>query len=170
MSAAATLQVGLATERDVLAEAVLTSGDSEPREHLLARHRLRSFHVVDGSVDGLEQPPRPGEILFERLPMRPEGGQPLKVGPAEDALDLLQLEAQLPVEQDLLKGQELGLLVEAVAIRTDLGGLQQVDLVVEVQRTDAHARHRGDLLDGVRHQSFPSPVEGRDAPRGEIPF
>ena len=54
-----------------------------------------------------------------------EGSDPLEFGPAQDLLDLFQLQPQLPVEQDLLEGQKLRLLIEPVTIGPDIGGLEQ---------------------------------------------
>ena len=45
------------------------------------------------------------------------------------------------------------LLVKAVAAGTVVGGLEETDFVVEVERADADARHGGDLFDGVGHVS-----------------
>ena len=56
-------------------------------------------------------------FFSQNLPVRFEGGDFFEIGPAQDSLDLLQLEPQLPVKQDLLERQELRLFVEPVAIR-----------------------------------------------------
>jgi hypothetical protein len=91
---------------------------------------------------------------LQNLPVRLQGSNFFEIGPAQDSFDLLQLEPQLPVEQDLLEGQELCLLVEPVAIRPVIGGLQQARLIVEMKRAHADARHRGQLLDCVSHRFF----------------
>jgi hypothetical protein len=150
--------VRLARQPDTFAEAVVTRGDGEPGEDLLVVHRLPPFQVVDGVVDRLEQPPRPREPLLQRLAVRPQRIDALEVGPAEELPDLPQLEAQLPVEEDLLQGQQLRLLVEAIPVCAGVRRLQQPLLVVEVQRADADARQRRHLLHRVRHRS-PSPVD-----------
>jgi len=89
-----------------------------------------------------------------------QSGDDFEIGATEHALDLLQLEPQLPVEEDLLQRQQLLLLVEPVAVRAAEGRLQQAGLVVKMQGTHAHARHRGQLFDGVCHRSSPVPVPG----------
>ena len=88
----------------------------------------------------------------QNLPVRFEGGDVFEIGPAQDSFDLLQLEPQLPVKQDLLEGQELRLFVEPVAIRPEIGGLQQARFIVEMKRAHADARHRGHLFDCVSHR------------------
>jgi hypothetical protein len=66
-----------------------------------------------------------GEVFLQNRPMRLEGADLLEISPAEDSFDLLQLDPQLPVEQDLLESQELWLFVESVAMRAVTGGLSR---------------------------------------------
>src|ERR1700676_3636098 len=143
-----------AAELDSLIESVFPRADAEAQKHLLTLHFLGSFQVLDGFVDGFNQRLRSGEVLLQNLPVRLQGSNFFEIGSAQDSFDLLQLEPQLPVEQDLLEGQELCLLVEPVAIRPVIGGLQQARLIVEMKRAHADARHRGQLLDCVSHRFF----------------
>ena len=86
--------------------------------------------------------------------MRLQGSDFFEIGSAQDSFDLLQLEPQLPIEQDLLEGQELWLLVEPVAIRPVMRGLQQAGFIVEMKRAHADARHRGYFFYCVSHRFF----------------
>jgi hypothetical protein len=65
----------------------------------------------------VEQLVSPREALLQNLPVRLQGADLFEVLPEQDFFDLLQLEPQLPVEQDLLEGEELRLFVEPVAVR-----------------------------------------------------
>jgi hypothetical protein len=112
--------------------------------------------VLDCFVDGFNQLVRPGEVLLQNLPMRLEGGDFFEIGPAHDLFDLLQLEPQLPVKQDLLESQELWLLVEPVAIRPEIGRLQQARFIIKMKRAHTDARHRGHLFDCISHRFFPA--------------
>ena len=76
----------------------------ETGKHFLRFHFLFSFQVLDGLIDGADERLRAGQVLPEDLPVRLEGGDFFEIAPAEDLPDLLQLEAQLPIEQDLLEG------------------------------------------------------------------
>ena len=55
-------------------------------------------------------------FLLQNLAMRFEGRDFLELGAAQDSLDLFQLEAQFPIEEDLLEHQELRLFVKPVAV------------------------------------------------------
>jgi len=57
----------------MFAEPVVPGRDAKARKHLLPTHGLGPFQVMDSFVDGLHQPPRPGDNPFEDLPVRPEG-------------------------------------------------------------------------------------------------
>ena len=70
------------------------------------------------------------------------------------SLDLLQLEAQLPIELDLLKRQKLRLLVEPVAVRADIGRFQQAHFIVEMKCAHADAGHPRHLFDCISHRRF----------------
>jgi hypothetical protein len=150
--------IRIAAQPDLLAESVIAGGDAKARKHLLARHFFSPIQVPDGLVDGFNQPARPDEALFHDLPMRLEGSDDFEISPPQDSFDLLQLEAQLAIEQDLLEGQELWLFVEPVTIRTDISGLQQACFIVEMKRAHAHARHRRQLFDGVCHHTCPAKI------------
>ena len=142
----------------MLAESVVRCGDAEARKHFLTLHFLGSFQVLDGFVDSFNQRAHPSEVLLQNLPVRLQGSDFFEIGPAQDSFDLLQLEPQLSVKQDLLEGQELWLLVEPVAIRPAIGGLQQARLIVEMQRAHTDARHRGYFFYCVSHCFFSAEI------------
>ncbi|HUD46569.1 MAG TPA: hypothetical protein VMR33_07050 [Candidatus Baltobacteraceae bacterium] len=139
-----------------LIEPVFSCANAETRKHLFTLHFLFSFQVLDSFVDGFNQLARPGEVLLQNLPMRLEGGDFFEIGPAQDLFNLLQLEPQLPVKQDLLESQELWLLVEPVAIRPEIGRLQQARFIIKMKRAHTDARHRGHLFDCISHRFFPA--------------
>jgi len=143
--------IRLASEFDWLIKPVFSRGDTKTQKHLFTRHLLRPFQVLDGFVDGFDQGARPGEVVLESLAVRLKGGGFLEIGPAEDFLNLLQFEAQLPVEQDLLEHQELRFFIESVAICTLSGRLQQTNFIVEMKRSHAHSRYSGDALNCDGH-------------------
>ena len=114
--------------------------------------------MLDSFVDGFNQRARLSDVFLQNLPVRLQGSDFLEIGLAQDSFNLLQLESQLSVEQDLLEGQELWLLVEPVAIRPAIGGLQQARLIVEMQRAHTDARHRGYFFYCVSHCFFSAEI------------
>src|SRR6185436_14472779 len=100
----------------------------------------------------------PGEVPLQNLPVRLQSSDFFEIGPIQDSFDLLQLEPQLRVKQDLLEGQQLLLLVEPVAIRPVIGGIQQTRFIVEMKCAHADARHRGYLLDCISHRFFSAEI------------
>ncbi len=69
----------------------------------------------------------------------------------EQGRDLVEREAQLPVEQDLLQPVEVGVVVTPVARVAALAGYEQADVVVVVQGAHRHSGEAGDLSYGVAH-------------------
>jgi hypothetical protein len=56
----------------------------------------------------------------------------------EQVADLAQRRAKLAMEQDALQAQELLAAIVTIAVLPDVGGLQQSDLIVMVQRAHRH--------------------------------
>src|ERR1043165_2475829 len=102
-------------------EPILSCADVEALKQFLTFHLLRSFQMADGFVDGLNQRARPRDVLFQNLPVRLESGDFLELSLAQDFLDALQFEAQLPVKEDLLEHEQLRLFVDSVAVRLGVG-------------------------------------------------
>lgn len=69
----------------------------------------------------------------------------------EQGGDLVEREAQLPVEQDLLQPVEVGVAVAPVARVAALARYEQADVVVVVQRAHRHSGEAGHLSHGVAH-------------------
>jgi hypothetical protein len=80
-----------------------------------------------------------------------------------DAPNRRQVEADRSQQQDLLKTQQLFVLVVAVTIATDPGRPQQADLVVVPQRSCRHPRGAGHLLNRPTHRQLPSCRIGANA-------
>src|SRR6266481_7989237 len=86
--------------------------------------------------------------------MRSQGRNPVEVTAPKQSLDLLQLESQLPVEQDLLQRQQLRLIVEAISVGCARRGLQQANFIVKMKRPHANTRHPGHFFDCISHSGF----------------
>jgi hypothetical protein len=76
----------------------------------------------------------------------------------EQGRDLVEREAEFPVEQDLLQPVEVGVVVAPVACVAALAGGQQADVVVVVQRAHGDSGEARDLSYGVAHFPLPSCV------------
>ena len=81
--------------------------------------------------------------------MSPQGPRPVEVRRVQNAPDLLQGQAHLPVEQNLLQPLHLSGPVEAVVVVPVPPGAQQTDAVVVPQSPGRQACQPGQLLDGV---------------------
>jgi hypothetical protein len=73
---------------------------------------------------------------------------------AHYGLDLLELEAELAEEQDLLEREQLLCFVISVLVLAHPPGFEQSDLVVEVQRSHADAGELRELFYRVSHFSI----------------
>ena len=102
-----------------------------------------------GEVDRSDQLLDPLRLRLQCGAVRFKRGQDVKVGPANDALDLVERDVQLAIEEDLLQAVQGGLSIVPVAVATDRGGLEQADLVVVMQGADRHACQVCQLLDRV---------------------
>jgi hypothetical protein len=67
----------------------------------------------------------------------------------EQRADVLQREAQLPPDEDLLQLLQVRVRVQAITGVRVRARHQQPDLVVVMKRADADARQGGELTDGV---------------------
>jgi hypothetical protein len=89
--------------------------------------------------------------LGEEPPLGDQRGAPVEVGRGHHPLHVLQREAELAEEEDLLEARQVVVGVEAVAgVRAPRGG-EQADGVVVMEGPHADAREPGDLADGVSH-------------------
>lgn len=80
----------------------------------------------------------------------------VRVRVVEQGRDLVEREAELPVEQDLLEPVEVRVAVAPVAGVAALARRQQADGVVVVQGPHRDPGEAGHLSDGVAHfRSFP---------------
>src|SRR5262245_43003289 len=86
--------------------------------------------------------------------MRPKRLDAVEVRTADDGLNLLELEAELAEEQDLLKREQLVMFVIPVLVSPHARGLQQANLVVEVQRPHADAGELREFFHRVSHLSI----------------
>jgi hypothetical protein len=75
----------------------------------------------------------------------------VRVGVVEQDRDLVEREAELPVEQDLLQPVEVGVAVAPMARVAALARGEQADLVVVVQGAHRDPGESGDLSYGVAH-------------------
>lgn len=75
----------------------------------------------------------------------------VRVRVVEQRRDLLEREAELPVEQDLLQPVEVGVAVAPVARVAAAARDEQADVVVVVQCAHRHSGETGDLSHGVAH-------------------
>src|SRR5690606_21536582 len=67
----------------------------------------------------------------------------------------------LAMDQDLLEPLQFLTSVIAVTVRPDMGGPQEADLVIMVQRPDRDARHSCNLFDRMHDRSLsPAPSAG----------
>ena len=73
----------------------------------------------------------------------------------DNAPDVLKRKLQLPEEEDLLEPGQIVLIVEPLSRVTARGRTQQPDLVVILQRANAHARELAHLMYGP-HVLLPS--------------
>ncbi|GAA3095482.1 hypothetical protein GCM10017687_02420 [Streptomyces echinatus] len=80
----------------------------------------------------------------------------VRVRVVEQGRDLVEREAELPVEQDLLEPVEVGVAVAPVSGVRALAGREQGDLVVVVQGAHRDPGEPRDLSHGVAHFSAPS--------------
>ena len=78
--------------------------------------------------------------------------QPVEIIRLHDAGDLAQLDAQRPVEQNLLQKVDLGLPVQAVARFGRAFGPEQPDLIVIPQGARAHPGKLCQRMDAVLHR------------------
>lgn len=77
----------------------------------------------------------------------------------EQYRDLIEREAEFPVEQDLLEPVEITVVVTAVPGPAAPAGREQSDSVVVVQGAHRDSGESGDLSHGVLHGSpLPSPI------------
>src|SRR5262249_15466863 len=77
---------------DVLFESFFSGADGEAEKLSLGLLLLSSFQVRDGFINRPQEAACARELLFEALPMGLEGSDPLEIGPAQDLLDLFQLQ------------------------------------------------------------------------------
>src|SRR5690606_3711756 len=125
--------------------------------------RLAPLELGDRAVDRADETAVTLRFRLDPCPVRLERGEPVEGRVIEDGGDLLQREAELAMQQDLLQPQELFFLVVAVAVVADVRGLEEADLVVMVQRADGDARELRKLLDGISlHRSCPAFSAGRE--------
>ena len=83
-----------------------------------------------------------------------QGAPPVKAAVGEHPADLLQGHLQGPVKENLLEEVHLGLAVDAVAVGSHPGGLEQANLVVVAQGAGADAGESGQLFNSVFHRCF----------------
>ena len=93
-----------------------------------------SFQVLEGALDGLQQPRQPSLARAQGLPVVFQGGHQLEVGPVDGLPDLLQAQAQLAQKENLLEPQDRRAVVLAIAVGRVPSRPEQADLVVVVQR------------------------------------
>ena len=93
--------------------------------------------------------------------MRPERLDAIESRAAHNGLDLLELEAELAEEEDLLEREQLVLFVISVLVLSDPRGFEQSYLVVEVQSSHADAGELCELFYRVGHLSILSEIEDR---------
>ena len=98
------------------------------------------FLVIDGSVQPMDLPLRPGQQCGQTRPVRDEQALSLRgIGP-DDRTNLRQREVELAKAGDQSSVLELGSVVGAVRrLRIDPCRDEQVELVVVAQRADAQA-------------------------------
>ena len=103
-------------------------------------------------LDGLDHPPYPCQPLDQQfvLAAQMRGGVGVRV--VDEVRDLVEGEAELAVEHDLLQPLQIVLAVAAVAGRRAVARRQQSDLVVVVQGPHRDAGERGDLSYRVAHR------------------
>ena len=92
--------------------------------------------------------------------MLPQGGLPVESRRVQQVSDLLQGQAHVSVEQDLLEPVHLPGPVEAVVVVPAPPGAQQADAVVIAQGPGGQAREAGQVLYGVDLVSPPG-IEDR---------
>jgi hypothetical protein len=86
-------------------------------------------------VDGLNQFMRSIDVFQKDLAVRLQRSCLVEFASTQQPLNFLQFETQFPKKKNLLKDQELLFLVEAVTVRALVSGLEQSNLVVEMQRS-----------------------------------
>src|SRR3546814_10706089 len=90
---------------------------------------------------------------FECSAVLTQRGQRVECGIVEHGGDLGQRQAELAIEEDLLQPQQFLLAVIAIAVGTDMAGLQQADRIIMMQRPDADARRPCDLPNRTHSRS-----------------
>ncbi|GAA1375365.1 hypothetical protein GCM10009612_72020 [Streptomyces beijiangensis] len=111
--------------------------------------------------DGLGHPGQLGDPGGQQLVPAPQVLPQVRRGVVEQGRDLVEREAELPVEQDLLQPVEVGVFVPPVARVAAAARGEQADLVVVVQRAHRDGCETGDLADRVTlrllHDCFRAP-------------
>ncbi len=135
---------GVAEIEGDLAEDLEPFLGSQPHTRLLDLHRL---------LGDLDQPLELGDLLGQQAVPGAQLVQGVGLGVLQDGGDLVEGEAEFPVEEDLLEPGEVGVTVEAVAGRAAVARGEQARLVVVVQGTHRDPCEAGDLSDRVAHRS-----------------
>jgi hypothetical protein len=124
---------------------------AEHLELLLRRevdaHLLCLQHVFDRG----HHLPQPGYPVLQQAVLAAQVSPRLHVRVVQDRGDLIEREAELPVEQDLLQPLQVGVVVPPGPGARPLPRRQQPYLVVVVQRTYGDARDLGHPAHGVSH-------------------
>ncbi len=131
---------------------------AEHLEALLGSQGHPGLLDLDGPLGHLGRPPQPVDLLVQ-LPLPLPGPEPLQrvhLRILEDRGDLVEREAEFPVEEDLLETDQVGLAVEPVSGVAAVAGRKQPRLVVVMQRSHRHPGEGRDLSHGVAHPPAPS--------------
>ncbi len=106
---------------------------------------------LDGSFRHLGQLLQPGDLLAQPPLSGPQVLQGVRLRVVEDRGDLVEGEAELAVEEDLLEAGEVGVAVEPVTGGAAIAGREEARLVVVMQCTHRHPGESRDLSHGVAH-------------------
>ncbi len=127
-----------------------------------------SFEFGDRAVDRPEHfgetfgfPNHPTTLALQRF-------QPVEGRIVEDCPDLGERDAQLAMDQDLLKPHKLLAPVIAVAVLADVSGLEQIDIVIVMQRANRNARHVRNLFDCMHRLSHQLSAGHLDSPSRHV--
>ena len=139
---------------DLLPESGLIGRDDAALEGLkllLIGHFRSSFDVVDGPLDSQDQLIQPGPAGLQLCQVALQRRLAVKGRVVQNGPDGGQVQAQLPVEQDVLQPVQLLGAVEAVSGLRGPQGLQQPRLVIPAQGPGRDAGQVRQRLDGVFH-------------------
>jgi ubiquinone/menaquinone biosynthesis C-methylase UbiE len=118
-------------------------------------HRGAFLEARERGVDRRDPVVDLGPPGDQGAPLLAQRRGPVEAVVVEHVGDLVEREAQLAEEQDLLQAQHVAVLVEPVARRRPRRRPDQADLVVVVQQAHRHAGPPGQLSNRVGHLSRP---------------